>query len=331
MQNELENNLNAIQIDEYGGIDKLHYRELPLIKPKRNEVLIKVEASGVNYIDIYMRTGLYARPLPLILGKEGAGIVEEIGEDVTTVKVGDRVVWFDAQGSYASHVIAFQDKLAPLPDALSFKEGAAAILQGLTAHYLTQDTYKLKAGDICLIHAAAGGVGLLLCQIAKKQGATVIGTVSTPAKAELARRAGADEIILYTEQDFVKAVESFTQAQGVNVVYDSVGSDTFLKSLQCLRKKGLLVSYGQSSGVIPPFDISELAANSLFVTRTSLFSYVSTREELIKRTEELFSWIISGELKLRIEHVFPLSQAGDAHQMLEQRKTTGKIILTPTK
>ncbi len=329
MQNTAENSMNAIQISEYGGSDKLHYQKLAIPTPAQGEALVKVEAAGINYIDIYMRTGLYPKPLPLILGKEGAGTIEKIGPGVTTVRPGDRVAWCDAQGSYASHAVIPVDKLAPLPEDLSFNEGAAAILQGLTAYYLTHDTYQLGAEDICLIHAAAGGVGLLLCQMAKQQGARVIGTVSTAAKAELARQAGADEVILYTQQDFVEAVQQITQGQGVHVVYDSVGADTFFKSLHCLRKRGLMVSFGQSSGVIPPFEVSKLAEKSLFITRTSLFSYVDSRAELLKRTQALFSLIASRKLNLKIDHVLPLAQAAQAQQMLEERKTTGKILLIP--
>ncbi len=321
--------MHVIQIDQYGDTDQLQYRQLPTPIPAYGQALIKVQAAGVNYIDIYMRTGLYPKPLPLSLGKEGAGIVEKVGEGVTEVKPGDRVAWFNAQGSYASHVIAHVDDLAPLPDDLSFNEGAAAMLQGLTAHYLTRDTYPLKPGDTCLIHAAAGGTGLLLCQIAKILGAHVIGTVSTMTKAELARQAGADEVILYTQQDFVEETNRLTHGNGVHVVYDSVGADTFLKSLQCLRKRGWLVSFGQSSGMVPSFDLSKLAANSLFITRPSLFNYVDNRDTLLKSTKELFSWILSKKIELRIEHKLALSEASQAHKMLEGRKTTGKIILIP--
>ena len=322
--------MKAVRVHQYGGPEALRYEEVPVPEPGAGEARVKIEAIGLNYIDIYQRTGLYPLKTPFTLGMEGAGVVDAVGANVTEVRKGDRVAYAMHLGSYAEHAIVPAWKLAPLPQAIDSRAGAAAMLQGMTAHYLTRDTYPLKKGESALIHAAAGGVGLLLIQIAKRLGATVFGTVSTEQKAQLAKEAGADEVILYTKADFAAEVKRLTNGAGVHVVYDSVGKDTFEKSLDCLRPRGYLVLFGNSSGPVPPFDLGKLAQKgSLFVTRPTLLHYSGNREELLQRSGDLFKWIANGELKLRIDKTFPLKEAAEAHRQLEARKTTGKVLLIP--
>jgi NADPH:quinone reductase len=321
--------IQAIRVHQTGGPEVLRLEESAITAPGAGEVLVQVKAAGVNFIDIYIRSGLYSRPLPFTLGLEGAGVVVETGPGVSHLRAGDRVAWTDVFGSYATHVIAKAERLVALPDALTFEQGAAAMLQGLTAHYLTQSTYPLKKGDTCLVHAAAGGVGLLLCQIGNMLGARVIGTASTPEKAQLAKAAGADDIIIYTTQNVADEINNLTAGQGVNVVYDSVGKDTFEGSVNSLARRGYLVSFGQASGAIPPIELQKLSPKSLFLTRPSLSNYVVTREELLQRANDVFTWISSGKLNLRIEHIYALADAAEAHLALAGRKTTGKILLIP--
>ncbi|HEX2171528.1 MAG TPA: quinone oxidoreductase [Dehalococcoidia bacterium] len=322
--------MQAIRAHQFGGPEVMTLDDVPTPEPGPGQARVKLAAAGVNFIDIYQRSGAYTGNLPLPLGLEGAGTVEAIGPNVTEVKVGDRVAWTGVPGSYATHALIPADRLVTLPDKLSFNDGAAAMLQGMTAHYLVTTTYPLKPGDACLVHAAAGGVGLLLCQMAKMRGARVIGTVSTEEKAQLARQAGADEVILYTQQDFEAEAKRLSGGQGLQVVYDSVGKDTFDKSLNCLAARGYLVLYGQSSGPVSPIDPQILnAKGSLFLTRPSLFHYTAKREELVQRASEVLGWIASGDLKLRIEHTYPLADAAQAHRDLAGRRTTGKLLLLP--
>ena len=298
--------------------------------PGAGQVLIKIEAAGVNFVDVYQRTGLYKVALPFTLGQEAAGVVTAVGSGVSEVKVGDRVAYCHVMGAYAEYAVVPADRIVRLPEGVSTQQGAAAMLQGMTAYYLASATYPLKPGDVCLVHAAAGGVGLLLCQIAQLRGARVIGTVSTRAKATLAREAGAEDVILYTEQDFEVEVKRLTQGAGLQVVYDSVGKTTFDKGLNCLARRGLMVLYGQSSGPVGSFDPLLLSQKgSLFLTRPTLGDYIATRAELLERAGEVLGWIKSGKLKLRIDHEFPLAQAAEAHRALEGRKTTGKVLLIP--
>lgn len=322
--------MKAVRVHTPGGVDALRYEDVPTPTPKAGEALVKIEAVGINFIDIYIRSGLYKNPLPLTLGQEGAGVVEAVGPDVTEVKVGDRVAYSGVPGSYAEYAVVPAARLVQRPDGIDAKMGAAAMLQGMTAHYLAHSTYPLKAGDACLVHAAAGGVGLLLVQMAKMRGARVIGTVSTEDKAKLAREAGADEVILYTQQDFEAEVKRLTNGRGLQVVYDSVAKTTFEKSLNCLAPRGYMVLYGQSSGPVPPFDLAQLGAKgSLFITRPSLAHYTLTREELLQRAGDVLGWIRAGRLKLRIDQTFPLKDATEAHRRLEGRQSTGKLLLIP--
>lgn len=322
--------MKAIRIHSPGGPEVLTYEDIPMPEPKAGEARVKIDAIGVNFIDVYHRTGLYPMKTPFTLGVEGAGIVDAVGDGVTEVKKGDRVAYAMIPGSYAEYAIVPAAKLVPVPESVDTKTAAATMLQGMTAHYLTLSAYNLKKGDTALVHAAAGGVGLLLVQAAKMVGARVIGTVSTETKAELARQAGADEIILYTQSDFLAEVKTLTEGRGVNVVYDSVGATTFDKSLDCLRPRGYLVLFGQSSGPVAPFDPGKLAGKgSLFLTRPSLAHYTLDRAELLERSSDLFSWIQSGKLKPRIEKVIPMKDAAEAQRQLEGRKTTGKIVLIP--
>jgi NADPH2:quinone reductase len=322
--------MKAVRVHTPGGPDALRYEDVPEPKPGAGQAVVKVDAAGLNYIDVYFRTGLYKAQYPLTLGMEAAGTVTAVGPDVRDVKAGDRVAYTGVPGAYAEYAVVPADRLFVLPAGLTSEQGAAMMLQGMTAHYLACSTYPLKAGDTCLVHAAAGGVGLLLCQIAKMRGARVIGTVSTDDKARLAREAGADETILYTKQDFEAEVKRITGGQGLQVAYDSVGKDTFDKSLNCLAPRGLVALYGQSSGPIGTFDPQVLnAKGSLFLTRPSLGHYTATREELVSRATELAGWIRDGKLKLRIEFRFPLKDAAEAHRALEGRKTTGKVLLLP--
>lgn len=322
--------MKAIRVKAFGGPEVLTYEDIDSPEPATNEALVKVEAVGINYIDTYQRSGLYQIPLPATLGLEAAGTVTAVGSAVSRFKVGDRVAYTNVAGAYAEYASVPEDKLVSVPEGVSFNEGAAAMLQGCTAHYLCQSTYPVKAGDRCLIHAAAGGVGLILIQMVKMLGGYVIGTVSTPEKAELARQAGADKVILYTQQDFEKEVKRITDGAGVNVVYDSVGKATFDKSIDCLSRFGYMVLYGNASGPVTEFNPATLGPKgSLFLTRPTLFDYLATREDLEQRTGDVFKWIGEGKLKLRLEHFFPLSEARAAHEALEGRQTTGKIILTP--
>ncbi len=316
--------MKAIYIEQTGSPDVLKYGDMPKPEIAAGQALVKVAASGVNFIDTYHRTGLYKIPLPAILGTEGAGTVEQ----GTLFKKGDRVAWAMVRGSYAEYAAVPESMLVALPDSVSFQDGAAAMLQGMTAHYLTHSTYPLKKGDTALIHAAAGGTGRLLVQMAKLAGARVIGTAGSEAKAQLAREAGADEMIVYTTQDFVAETRRLTDGKGVDVVYDSVGATTLLKSLDCLRPRGMAVSFGQSSGAVPAFEPLLLTQKgSLFFTRASLGNYISDRKELDWRAGDLFRWIAEKKLVLRIDHEYQLAYAAQAHRDLEGRQTSGKLIL----
>jgi len=304
--------------------------DLPVPEPKANEAVVKLAASGVNFIDVYQREGRYKVPLPFTPGQEGAGTVMAVGADVTGVKKGDRVAWSGPLGGYAEFAAIPADKLVPVPSGVSDQQAAAAMLQGMTAHYLSHDTYPLKRGQTALVHAAAGGVGLLLVQMAHNIGTRVIATVSTEAKAKLAREAGADEVILYTQSDFEVETKRLTGGKGVDVVYDSVGKTTFEKGLNVLRPRGMMALFGGSSGPVPPFDLIVLSQKgSLFVTRPTLLHYTATREELMSRSGAVFDMMAAGKLKLRIEHTYPLAEAQRAHRDLEGRKTTGKLLLIP--
>jgi NADPH2:quinone reductase len=322
--------MKAIRVQSPGAQDVLKYEEVPQLKPNSGQALVKLHAIGVNFIDVYHRTGLYKLPLPFTPGMEGAGVVESIGDNVTEVQAGDRVAYAMAVGAYAEQAVVPAWQLVKLPTSLDFSSAAAAMLQGMTAHYLTHSTYAIQRGDTILVHAAAGGVGLLIIQMAKRRGARVIGTVSTAEKAQLARSAGADEVILYTQADFEAEVKKLTDGKGLPVVYDSVGKTTFEQSLNCLRPRGTMVLFGQSSGPVPPLDPGVLAAKgSLYLTRPSLGHYSATREELVSRAGDVLDWVANGELKLRIERTFPLSDAAKAHRELESRRTTGKLLLIP--
>jgi NADPH2:quinone reductase len=322
--------MKAVRIHTAGGPEALKYEDVPEPTPKAGEAVVKVDAAGINYIDVYFRTGLYKADLPLTLGMEAGGSVSAVGSGVSDVAVGDKVAYTGVPGSYAEYAAVPAARLVKLPAGVSTKQGAAAMLQGMTAHYLACSTYPLKAGDTCLVHAAAGGVGLLLCQIAKLRGARVIGTVSTEEKAKLAREAGADHTILYTQQDFEAEVKRITGGKGVQVVYDSVGKTTWDKSLNSLAPRGLIALFGQSSGPIGQIDPQILnQKGSLFLTRPSLNHHVSTRDELLARAGEVLGWIRDGKLKLRTEFEFPLKDAAGAHRALEGRKTTGKVLLLP--
>lgn len=321
--------MKAIRVHEPGGVDALRYEDVPDPSPGEHEVLVAVEAAGVNFIDVYHRTGLYPLPLPIALGREGAGRVLEVGRSVSDFKPGDLVAWEGVPGSYAERVAVSAKRLIAL-DGLSPRQGAAIMLQGLTAHYLACSTVPLQPGDVCLVHAAAGGVGLLLVQIAKLRGATVIGTAGTHEKAALARNAGADHVIVYTEQDFEPETRRITNGEGVRVAYDSVGRTTWEGSLRSLRPLGTLVLFGQSSGPVPPVDPLMLSRNgSLFLTRPTLAHYTATREALVARANDVTAWVRGGQLAVRIGAEFPLSDAAQAHRQLESRQTTGKLLLFP--
>lgn len=322
--------MKAVRIHQFGGPEVMQYEEVPTPTPGPGQVLVKLAAAGINYIDVYQRTGLYPNKLPYTMGLEGSGTVAALGPEVTGFAVGAPVAYTGVAGSYAEYVLVPADRLVQMPTGLDLTVGAAAMLQGMTAHYLAYTTYPLKPGDVCLVHAAAGGVGLLLVQMAKQCGARVLGTVSTEEKAALARDAGADETILYTQQDFETEVKRLTDGQGVHVVYDSVGKTTFEKSLNCLRPLGYMVLYGQSSGPVAPFDPAILSAKgSLFLTRPGLFHYTADRASLEQRAGDVLGWIVAGKLRLRTEYTYPLAQAAEAHQSLEGRKTTGKVLLIP--
>jgi len=322
--------MKAIQIKQTGGPEAMELADVPVPPPKPTEAVVKILAAGVNFIDVYNREGRYKAPLPLVLGQEGAGVVSAVGSDVREVAVGDRVAYAAVLGSYAEFAAVPADRLVKIPDGVSEREAAAAMLQGMTAHYLAYDTYPLKKGEIALIHAAAGGVGLLLVQMAHNIGARVIGTVSTEEKAKLAREAGADDIIFYTQSDFEAETKRLTGGKGVDVVYDSVGKTTFEKGLNVLRPRGMMALFGGSSGAVPPLDPLMLTQKgSLYLTRPSIGHYIITSQELQQRAGTVFEMIRGRKLKLRIEHVHPLAQAPQAHRDLEGRKTTGKILLIP--
>ena len=322
--------MKAIQVKQPGGPEVLELVDVPVPEPKANDAVVKLVASGVNFIDVYQREGRYKVPLPFVLGQEGAGVVTAVGSDVTSVKAGDRVAWTGVLGGYAQYASVPADRLVPIPERVTDQQAAAAMLQGMTAHYLCHDTYPLKRGETALVHAAAGGVGLLLVQMAHNIGARILATVSTEEKAKLAREAGADEIIFYTKSDFEAETKRLTNGQGVHVVFDSVGKTTFEKGLNVLRPRGMMVLFGGSSGAVPPFDLIALSQKgSLYVTRPTLVNYMASREELLSRSGAVFAMITSGKLKLRIAHTYPLAEAQRAHRDLEGRKTTGKLLLLP--
>src|SRR5262249_4169884 len=321
--------MKAIRVHEHGSPDVLKYEDAPEPKAGKGEAVVKIAAAGLNFIDIYFRTGIYKPPqFPFIPGSEAAGTVVSVGEGVSEVKAGDRVAYAMALGAYAEYAVVPAWRLVKIPDNVDFKAGAAIMLQGMTAHYLTERRLPLKRGERAIVHAGAGGVGLLLIQVAKRLGATVYATVGNEAKSQLAREAGADETIIYSQQDFETEVKRLTEGRGVDVVYDSVGATTFDKSLNCLKPRGYMVLFGQSSGPVSPVDPSLLVSKgSLFLTRPSLAHYAATRDEILSRTSVLFDWIAKGELKLRIGHVYPLRDAANAHAALAGRQTTGKVIL----
>lgn len=322
--------MQAIRIHEHGSHDVLRLEDVPMPEPREGEARVKIEAAGVNFADIYSRRGQYAATLPAILGQEAAGVVDAVGPGVRDVKPGDRVAYTSHPGAYAQYATVPAWRLVAIPEQVETRQAAAVMLQGMTAHYLTHSTYPLQAGETALVHAAAGGVGRLLVQIAKRRGARVLGTVSTEAKAQLARSGGADEVIFYTQTDFAAETRRLTSGQGVAVVYDSVGQSTFDKSLDCLKPRGYLVLYGQSSGPVPPLDPQVLnAKGSLFLTRPTLVNYVADRNEIVWRAGDLFKWIAAGELDVRIDKEFPLREAAEAHRYLEGRHTHGKVLLIP--
>jgi len=321
--------MKAIQVNQAGGPEKLELADVPVPRPAANQALVRIAASGVNFIDVYFRTGLYKADFPMTPGSEAAGTVESVGAEVTEVAPGDRVAYAMTRGAYAEYAVVPAAQLVKIPDHVDFITAAAAMLQGMTAHYLTHSTFALKSGDTCLVHAAAGGAGGLIAQMAKMLGARVFGTVSTEEKARVARENRCDEAIIYTQQDFAAEVKRLTNGRGVDVVYDSVARTTFEQSLNSLRPRGLLALFGQSSGPIPPFDPAILnAKGSLFLTRPSLGHYVATREELLWRAGDVLGWIEAGKLRLRIGGAYPLASAAQAHRDLEGRATTGKLVLT---
>ena len=322
--------MKVVRIHEPGGAEALRFETVPVPEPAPGQALVRLEAAGVNFIDVYKRTGLYRVPLPATLGEEGAGTVIAVADGVSEVQEGDRVAWAGVLGAYSEYAVVPAAKLVPLPRRVSSRDGAALMLQGLTAHYLATSTYALRAGDRCLIHAAAGGVGLLLVQIAKKREAFVIATAGSDEKAELARSAGADEVIVYTREDFVTRTKAITGGKGVQVIYDSVGKSTFLPGLDVIAPRGTMVLFGQSSGPVAPIDPQLLnQKGSLFLTRPTLGHYVSTRTELLQRATDLFGWVEKGELEVRIGAEFGLAEAAEAHRALEGRQTTGKVLLLP--
>jgi NADPH2:quinone reductase len=322
--------MRAVRVHETGGPEVLSLDTIEEPTPGPGEVLVRVEATGVNFIEIYQRKGIYKTPLPSTPGEEGAGTVVAVGPGASDVRVGDRVVSFNLKGSYADLALADANRLVAIPDDVSTRDAAAVMLQGMTAHYLVTSVYALQPGDTCLVHAAAGGVGLLLCQMAKRRNAIVIGTVSSKEKAERARAAGADEVIIYTRQDFAAEVARITGGKLVRVVYDSVGATTFEKSLECLAPRGMMALFGQSSGVVPPFDpLLLVRRGSLFLTRPTLANYAATREELVWRAGDVLGWVRDGSLKVNVDREVPLAHAGEAHRALEGRRTTGKVLLVP--
>jgi NADPH:quinone reductase len=323
--------MKAVQVKETGGPEKMELLEVPKPSPGPKQALVRIAVSGVNFIDVYFRAGLYKADLPATLGSEAAGTVEAVGPEVTEVAPGDRVAYAMARGSYAEYALVPAALLVKIPEEVDFPVAAAAMLQGMTAHYLTHSTYPLKPGDACLVHAAAGGTGGLIVQMAKMLGARVFGTVSNEDKARIARDSGADEVILYTQQDFEAEVKRATGGRGVDVVYDSVGRTTFEKGLNCLRPRGLMALFGQSSGTVLPFELNTLnPKGSLYVTRPSLGHYVATRDELLWRAGDVLKWIAAGTLTLRIDRTYPLAEAAAAHRDLEGRRTAGKLLLSVT-
>lgn len=322
--------MRAIQVQKTGGPEVLTFAEVPVPEPKADEALVRIDASGVNFIDVYFREGRYPAPLPFIVGQEAAGTVSAVGANVTSVKVGDRVAYTGLLGSYAEYAAVAADRLVRVPDALDTRQAAAAMVQGMTAHYLCRSTYLLQPGETALVHAAAGGVGLLLVQMAKALGARVIGTAGSEEKARLAREAGADEVIVYTTHDFVAETKRLTEGRGVHVVYDGVGRSTFEGDLDVLRPRGYLVLFGGASGAVPPFDPILLSKKgSLFLTRPTLGHYIATRQELEWRANEVLGAVASGTLNVRIHDTYPLAEAERAHRDLEGRRTTGKVLLVP--
>ena len=322
--------MRAVRVHETGGPEVLSLESIDDPVPGPGEVLVRVEATGVNFIEIYQRKGIYKTPLPMTPGEEGAGTVAAVGPGVADVRVGDRVVSYNLRGSYADLALADANRLVAIPDDVSTHDAAAVMLQGMTAHYLVTSVHALQPGETCLVHAAAGGVGLLLCQMAKRRNAIVIGTVSSEEKAARARAAGADEVIIYTRQDFAAEVARITGGKLVQVVYDSVGATTFEKSLECLAPRGMMALFGQSSGVVPPFDpLLLLRRGSLFFTRPTLGHYAATRDELVWRASEVLGWVRDRSLKVNIDREVPLAHAGEAHRALEGRRTTGKVLLVP--
>jgi len=322
--------MKAVRVHEYGGLEELKYEEIPMPEPGEEEARVKIESVGVNFIDIYHRIGRYQGSMPLTLGQEGAGVVDKVGPNVTDVKPGDRVAYASVQGSYAEYAIVPVWRLVPVPADVDIQQAAAVMLQGLTAHYLTSSTFPLKEGDTALVHAAGGGTGQLLVRLAKLRGARVLGTVSNEEKAARASEAGADEVINYTQVDFDTEVKRLTNNIGVDVVYDSVGKDTFDKSLNCLRRRGYMVLYGASSGAVPPMDPQVLnAKGSIYLTRPFLAHYTSDRDELMGRAGDLFNWLAAGNLNVHIDQTFRLSDVAEAHRYLEGRQSKGKILLIP--
>ena len=321
--------MKAVQITQFGGPEVMKYQDLSDLSPSDGQALVQIEAVGVNYTDTYSRSGVNPTALPWVVGVEGAGVVKQVGKIVTQVSEGDAVVYCGIPGSYAEQAIVPADRLIKIPQGLDSKASAAAMLQGMTAHYLCHSTYQVKQGDKVLVHAGAGGVGLLLIQMVKRLGGYVFSTVSTEAKAQLAKDAGADEVILYTSQDFAEEVNKSTNGLGVEVVYDAVGQTTFDGSINSLARRGYMVLYGQASGPVPPVDPRVLGNGSKFLTRPGLGDYTVTRQELEQRAGDVLGWVKAGELKLRIEHVMALSEASEAHRQLESRLTTGKVVLIP--
>ena len=322
--------MKAIRVEQTGGPEVMELAEVPVPQPKPAEALIRVSVAGVNSIDGHFRDGSFRTPLPFIPGQEGAGVVEAVGAQAKTVKPGDRVAWSGTLGSYAEYVVAEEQHLIPVPPSITNDQAVAAMMHGLTAHYLVNDAHKLKAGETALVHAAAGGVGLLLVQLAHAVGAQVIGTASSEEKARLAREAGADEVIVYTQHDFEPEVQRLTRGKGVDVVYDGVGKATFEKNLNVMRTRGMLVLYGMSSGPVPPVDPAKLSdKGSLYMARTTLAHFTATREELLARTSALFGMIAAGKLKLRIAKKYPLAEAAQAHRDMEAHKVAGKLLLVP--
>ena len=322
--------MKAVRVQQFGGLEALKVEEVSVPDPGEGEARVKIEAIGVNFLDIYQRIGRYQGSPPFTLGQEAAGLVDAVGQNVTDIKAGDRVAYASVQGSYAEYAIVPAWRLVPIPAGVDVGQAAAAMVQGMTAHYLALSTYPLKQGETALVHAAGGGTGQLLVQVAKRRGARVIGTASTEEKAALAREAGADEVILYTQADFEAEVKRLTNSVGVEVVYDSVGKDTFDKSLNCLKRRGTMVLYGASSGAVSPIDPQILnAKGSLYLTRPYIGHYTADRAELLGRANDVFNWIATGELKVRIDKTFPLAEAAEAHRYLEGRQSKGKVLLIP--